>query len=44
MSDFFFKCLYNTDKNRSKMSSLKTFEDEDQESSYGYVFAVSGPG
>jgi hypothetical protein len=26
------------------MTSLKTFEDEDKESSYGFVFAVSGPG
>jgi len=26
------------------MTSLKTFEDEDHESEYGFVFAVSGPG
>lgn len=32
------------DKNHTKMTSLKTFEDEDREGSYGFVFAVSGPG
>jgi len=26
------------------MTSLNAFEDEEQESSYGFVFAVSGPG
>jgi len=26
------------------MTTLKTFEDEDRESAYGFVFAVSGPG
>lgn len=36
--------FYNSDKNSSKMTSLKTFEDEDHESAYGFVFAVSGPG
>jgi len=41
---FCYNSLSDTDKNHKKMTSLKTFEDEDRESSYGVVFAVSGPG
>lgn len=46
VSIFLFLIIVNfyIDKNRTKMTSLKTFEDEDRESSYGFVFAVSGPG
>lgn len=50
MKTFSFKSygMYNffsiIDTDHTKMTSLKTFEDEDKESSYGFVFAVSGPG
>jgi len=39
-----YNLMFFTDKNRTKMTTLKKFDDEDRETEYGFVFAVSGPG
>lgn len=48
-SNLYWKQTYNhkqkeASKNASIMSNLKKIQDENRESKFGYVYAVSGPG